>query len=247
MPTFAYEPRTVNDKSNLTPGYHPAFLLAIKDEEVPEGWEMKKKSPRMWRWCFAVFTSPEQVAAGGRPEHQSATSSQTFSPGGKFQPSKAYIWTCKIMGRKIESGESIDLDPMMPIPCLVMVSRTKRDGTHVEYANIDGIEPWPEGPRFLTPGLRQSLAAFLAEMDQPAPQGPQHAAPQGQPGYSQAPPAGYPGVPQPQYHQAPPGYPQPPVGYPQPPAGYPQPQGQPGYPQPQQPTLPGVPPQSVGF
>lgn len=164
MPVFHYEPRITNDKSTLTPGMHPGFLLAIQDEEVPDGWKMKEKSPRMWRWLFAVWPVPEALTAGMRPEKQSATSSQTFSPGGQRQASKAYVWTCKLLGRKIETGESVDLDPMLPLPCWIMVSRTKSDGTAIEYANLMGLELWPEGAALLTPPLRAYLAgAFLTE------------------------------------------------------------------------------------
>jgi hypothetical protein len=185
MPAFTYTPRTVNDKSSLAPGYHPAFLLAIVDEEVPDGWQMKEKSPRMWRWQFAVFHAPEQIAQGGTPEHQSATSSQTFSPGGKFQPSKAYTWTCKLLGRKVEAGETIDLDPLLPLPCMVMVTRTKSDGTPIEYANLVALEPWPDGTALLMPTLRAQLAAFLetpvAASAQPVAPSPQPYAPQAAP------------------------------------------------------------------
>ena len=202
MPAFTYAPRTVNDKSSLAPGYHPAFLLAIVDEEVPDGWQMKEKSPRMWRWQFAVFHSPEQITQGGQPEHQSATSSQTFSPGGKFQPSKAYTWTCKLLGRKIEAGETVDLDPLLPLPCMVMVTRTKADGTPIEYANLPALEPWPDGNALLTPEFRAKLKAFA---ETPVAQPPAPVAQPGQPGVPptawaqpaqpQPPPPTLPGVP----------------------------------------------------
>lgn len=215
MPVFTYEPRTINDKSTLTPGMHPAFLLAIRDEEVPDGWQMKEKSPRMWRWVFAVWATPQDITNGVKPEKQSATSSQTFSPGGKYQPSKAYVWTCKLLGRKIAAGESVDLDPSLPLPCQVMVTRTKQDGTPIEYANLPSLEAWPDGLSYLTPEFRTALVRVLEE----APATQAATPPVAQPQYAQ--PA--------QMTQAPPAQPQVQTGWSQ-------------TPQPQQPTLPGTPP-----
>lgn len=165
MPKFTYEPKSFNDKSVLNPGMHPGFLLAIQDEAVPEGWMMAQKSARMWRWVFAVYQQVGDIQAGAKPERQSATSSQTFSPGGKYQPSKAYVWTCKLLGRKVNAGESIDLDPMLPLPCQVSISRTKSDGSPMEYANIKDIEQWPDGTQYLTPGLKGQLATLLENHD----------------------------------------------------------------------------------
>lgn len=171
MPAFSYTPVTSNDISSLRPGLHPAFLLAILDEEVPDGWEMKAKNSRMWRWRFAVWADEAALAQGAKPERQSVVSSQTFSPGGKYQPSKAYVWTCALLGRRIGPGESVDLDPLLPLACQVLVTRTKKDGTPVDYANIMGLEAWPDGQRYVTPDFAARLATLLADpAEAPAPQ-----------------------------------------------------------------------------
>ena len=176
MPTMTNAPKVFNDQSLLTPGLHPAFLLAITDEATPEGWQMYEKSPRMWRWQFAVWDTPQTVTSDV-PERQSAVSSQTFSPKGRQPASKAYAWTTALLGREIAVGESVDLDPLMPIPCMVSIERKN------EYANIVGLFAWPEGAALLTPGLKDALAQFhqMPPTVQKTVQAPPPPQPQGQP------------------------------------------------------------------
>jgi hypothetical protein len=181
MPTFAYTPQSINDPSQLSEGWHPAMLIAILDEETPAGWEMAKTSARMWRWCFAVWQHPD-IMTTQHPELQSSPTSQKFSSGGKYQPSKAYVWTCQLLGKTIQPGESVDLDPLMPLPCLLEVKRTNKLGQPVEYATITNLRPWPEGAQMLTPDFTGRLSTWWT-MKQATP-----------------PPAAPP-TPQPQYHQ----------------------------------------------
>lgn len=161
MPEMGYETKSYNDKSSLTDGWHPAYLVAITDEETPEGWQMKAQSPRMWRWHFAVYATPEMIAQH-QPEHQSAPSSQKFTPKGRQAASKAYLWTCELLQRQIAPGERVNLDPLMPLPCRVKVSRKD------EYANIVDLEKWPEGTQYLTAVLHQELQHFLDQTAPPA-------------------------------------------------------------------------------
>ena len=175
MPEFSYESRTINDKSALTEGWKPAFLLAISDEETPPQWQMAKQSPRMWRWHFSVWEVSTLIGRQA-PEHQTAPSSKTFSPGGKFQPSKAYLWTKELLGRDIQSGERVSLDPLMPITCRVKIRRNN------EYANIVDLERWPDGTAQLTPECRANLLLWWQQVQsgareaaEPAPPAPQPA------------------------------------------------------------------------
>ena len=220
-PEFKYEPRTINDKSQLTPNWHPAYLLEIGVEEVPDGWEMKKKNSHMYRWKFCVWEGPHAVTSVA-PEFQSVVSSPQFSPPGKYQASKAFVFTQKLLGRKIEPGEHVNLDPAMPLACQVLINRTDKNGAPSEYANIMDVGAWPDGAALLTPELRQKLAAFLAMKTGPANGQAQAPAPTPQPTYAQ---------PAPTY--APPA----PAMATAAPAPMPTP-----HPQPQQPTLPGTPP-----
>lgn len=157
---FNYTPQTINDRSDLSPAWHPAMLMQIADEETPAGWQMAAQSPRLWRWKFAVWESQAHIPTTP-PEAQSTVTSQKFSPGGKFQASKAFVFTRKLLGREIAPGEAIDLDPMMPLPCQVLVSRTDKNGAPIAYANIVDLQAWPDGQSVLTPDLRQQLTAWL--------------------------------------------------------------------------------------
>lgn len=181
MPEFSYEPRTVNDKSALSEGWKPAFLLAITDEETPAKWQMAEKSPRMWRWHFAVWEVPTLIDRQG-PEHQTAPSSKTFSPGGKYQPSKAYVWTCELLGRQIQPGERVSLDPLLPVPCRVKIRRKD------EYANIVDLEKWPEGQALLTADVRANLLTWWQQVQAGVQATPP--ATEAPPQPQQAPPAG---------------------------------------------------------
>lgn len=132
----------------------------IADEETPTQWKMAMQSPRMWRWIFAVWESPAHVSQGP-PELQSSPSSQKFSPGGKFQASKAYVFTRKLLNRPIETGEHVNLDPLMPLPCQVLITRTDQNGAPIEYANITDLQAWPQGVQVLTADLRSNLGTWL--------------------------------------------------------------------------------------
>jgi hypothetical protein len=161
MPSMVYEPKVYNDKSTLTDGWHPAYLLAISDEPTPESWKMYAASPRMWRWAFAVWPTPDAITQGP-PERQSAPSSQKFTPKGRQPASKAYAWTSALLGNKqILPGESVNLDPLMPLPCRAKIERNG------EYANIIDVEPWPDGTAYLTPELRAKLQTLLDQGSPP--------------------------------------------------------------------------------
>jgi hypothetical protein len=186
MPEFYYEPQTASDPSNLSEGMHPAFLVCISDEPTPPTWEMFKKSPRLWRWHFAVWQLQTDVQ-GFIPELQTAVTSQTFSPGGRYQASKAYVWTGKILNRQIAASEHINLDPMLPLACQVWVERKDRSGTPIAYANIKELVYWDGGQALLTAELRQRIAEWHAsKMQQPGQQGQ---APTAQPNPAPQPPS----------------------------------------------------------
>jgi hypothetical protein len=154
MPEMGYEPLSTNDKSVLTEGWHPAYLLAITDEVTPQGWKMAEQSPRMWRWHFAVWEVPTLIDRQA-PEHQTAPSSQKFTPKGKQRASKAYAWTVALLQRQVQPGERVNLDPLMPLPCRVKVERNN------DYANIVDLEAWPEGTQYLTEAVKQGLHNVL--------------------------------------------------------------------------------------
>lgn len=162
MPEFSYEPRTLNDKSSLTDGRHPAFLVEITEEPIPPTWKSYKKElsaeqNMQYRWHFVVYESPGAIDANRAPERQTAVSSKAFSPKGKLRDgtsrpaSKAFSWTCELLNRQIQPGERVNLDPILPIPCSVKVERNG------EYANILDLERWPDGARYVTPEVMATL------------------------------------------------------------------------------------------
>lgn len=164
MPAFRPSSQeSFSDKSELTRGRKPAFLCAITEELVPDGWPMQKRpGDTMFRWHFAIWEN-EQAINARQPEHQTAVSSKIFSPAGKKNPaSKCWLWTAELLGRLPNPGEAVDLDPMMPLPCRLKVERTKRDGTPVDFAVIADLEGWPEGAQLLTPELKAKLQALAA-------------------------------------------------------------------------------------
>jgi hypothetical protein len=147
MPMMKAAKASTGEPSNLTEGVHMAFLLAITDDPTPEEWPMFKNSPRMYSWHFAVYQTPNSV---GReiPEYVVGLSSQTFSYGGK-RSSKAYDWTVTLLGRSLALGESVDLDPMMPLPCQVAISKKNAAQEPTDFAKITQLYGWPDGAAWL--------------------------------------------------------------------------------------------------
>jgi hypothetical protein len=178
---FVYDPPTTNDKSTLTEGWHPGFLVAITTEQKPSSWRNVDKAPLIWRWHFALWEGPTLVGHQA-PEHQTGNCETKFSPGGgksqdgtPFSPSKAYVWTSELLNHKPMPGEKVSLDPLMPIPCRVRIVRKG------DYANIQFLERWPEGMSLLTEGFKSNLFLWWQQVQsgvlQPAATAPQAPAP----------------------------------------------------------------------
>ena len=160
MPDVVYEGSSASDPSQLSEGWRPAFLVEITEEDTPPDWERAKRSPRQWRWHFAVWENQAEIARS-IPEAQSTTTSKTFSPGGgKFPASTAYLWHVEFLGRRPAKGEHVNLDPLMPLPCRLKISRTNKNGEPSEYANIKDLERWADGQALLTPDLKDKLATW---------------------------------------------------------------------------------------
>jgi hypothetical protein len=158
--------------SNLSPGRHPGYLLRITEEPTPEAWPMREQSPNMWRWIFAIWPDPSFIPSQA-PEVQTAVSSTKFSPKGKFQASKAYVWTSQLLGRQIAPGESVDYDTLYPVPCVCKVERDPGK----DFAKITDVEAWPEGAQYLTPDFKTLLLALAADDPEPGEPQPARTAP----------------------------------------------------------------------
>lgn len=150
--------------SALSEGRHPGFLLKIAEEATPDGWVMKEKSPTMYRWYFALWEVPTLIPQQA-PELQTGITSTKFSPKGKFQASKAYVWTCQLLGRHIQPGESVNYDPLFPLPCSVKVTRAPGK----DFIKIIDVEGWPDGAQYLTEPITQALRDLLAAPSTPPP------------------------------------------------------------------------------
>jgi hypothetical protein len=148
-----------NDKTQLTEGRHPAFLCLITLEDIPTTWQSYNPDrgvTEQWRWHFAVWESDAQITTMA-PEHQTTTSTKTFSPGGTKQASKTYVYVTEFLRRNPHPDERVDLDPLLPLPCTVRVMRHKKDGTFIEYANLEGLEKAPHLDAYRTPELCQRI------------------------------------------------------------------------------------------
>lgn len=149
--------------SNLSDGWHPAYLLHISEEATPGDWEMFKQSPTMYRWHFCAWEHPGLLQQ--EPEVQSGLTSTKFTPKGRYQASKAYLWTCQLLGRTIVSGESVDFDPLYPLPCRIKVA--KEPGK--DFIKIIDVESWPDGQQHL-PAMTDTLLGLRAKiLQQPPP------------------------------------------------------------------------------
>jgi hypothetical protein len=160
MPDIVYEGNSYNGPSQLSEGWHPSFLVDITIEDTPQDWERFKRSPKQWRWWVATWDTAADITRAA-PEAQSTTTSTIFSPGGgKFDPSTCYRWHAELLGRRPAKGEHVNLNPMLPLPCRVKISRTDKNGQPSEYAKILDLERWPDGQALLTPDLRDKLATW---------------------------------------------------------------------------------------
>jgi hypothetical protein len=156
-----YNARTFSDPSNLSEGVHPAFLIEVVEEPVPEGWAMREKDLLMWRWNFAVWATPADIQTT-KPELQSTVSSRTFSSGGKYQPSKAFVWMKALLNRDIAKGEGVDPNDLVPLPCQLYITKRNKQGEVIDFANIKDLTPWPDGAALL-PAVREYLKAWWEE------------------------------------------------------------------------------------
>jgi hypothetical protein len=137
--------------SRLTPGRHPAFLVHLDEEPTPPSWEMAKKWPTLWRWYLAVWEHPDLIGQR-EPEIQTAITSPSFTPKGKFQASTAYTWTQDILQKQIQPGVTIDWDDLVPYPCTCKIERVPDK----DYVKVKDLEAWGDGNVHL-PGLRALL------------------------------------------------------------------------------------------
>ena len=143
--------------SSLSDGWHPGFLIHISEEPTPPDWKMYQQSQTMWRWHFVVWQEPS-LCTTQPPEAQSGLSSAKFSPKGKYQASKAYLWTKQILGHDIPPGQSVQWDDLYPAPCRIKVEREAGK----DFIKVLDVEAWPDGAGVAV-SLKDPLARARAE------------------------------------------------------------------------------------
>jgi hypothetical protein len=154
--------RPLNPPSALSDGWHPAYLLHISEEATPDDWQMHDQSPRMWRWSFATWESPQTMQS--EPEVQSSLTSTKFSPKSRFPASKSYLWACALLGRVIQRGETVSFDSLDPLPCRIKTEK-RAEG---DFIKVLELEPWPEGAQLL-PSLKAMLLQLREQVRQQPP------------------------------------------------------------------------------
>ena len=156
---FGYEPRTFSDPTQLEEGLHPGYLVQVVIDDVPPDWESYKKDKLQWRWYLAIWGSEAQVGQVA-PELQSGISARSFSPGGKFQASKARVWSKALLRRDIGLRERFAPNELVPLPCMVYITREDKHGNRLDFANVKELRRWDRGVDLLTPALRENLMSW---------------------------------------------------------------------------------------
>lgn len=155
--------RPTTPPSSLSDGWHPAYLLHISEEATPGDWQMHAQSPMMYRWHFAVWETPTTMQH--EPEVQSGLTSTKFSPKGRYQASKAYTWSCALLGRTIQAGETIDYEPLYPLACRIKTG--KEPGK--DFVKVLDVETWSEGQQAMAPIKDALLELRVTIVQQPPP------------------------------------------------------------------------------
>jgi len=141
--------KIVEQPSTLSAGWHPAYLISIKEEQKPESFTLMKEETLL-RWYVRVWAQPRDVASG-EPEYHTAFSSLAFS-----ENSKAFKWVSSLTESYPDVGEEIELG--LPLACRVKIER--RPGTEREFVRIVDFEPWPEAPAEPPASITGAQTAF---------------------------------------------------------------------------------------
>ena len=133
--------------ANLSMGVHPAVLVGVKRELVPDGWEMGKKHGEMWRWVVLAWENQADCTNGVEPETLEPVSSPIISfpasSGGQGRASKAFVYLSELHGQQVQKGQVFDFDTMFPVLCQVMTSReVKNEGAICKLDHFGPPEDW---------------------------------------------------------------------------------------------------------
>lgn len=101
----------------------------LVDVEVRE-FEWDGETVQKLRWNFVV----DDPAYQG--EKVTGDTSMTFTD---HPNCKAYNWVTAITGRRYESGEELDTDDLMGLPCRILIGY--RDGKNGKWMRVDNVYP----------------------------------------------------------------------------------------------------------
>jgi hypothetical protein len=125
-------------------GTYPATVLGIEETDPTPN----SPSDKPWlKWTFAV----DDGSAEG--VEMTAASSTRFGP-----KSKARLWAEALLGRKLETGEQLDTDQLLPRDCIIVVRRDEKD-----FAKITDVLPVPK-PKTGKPAIK--AVASVEESDE---------------------------------------------------------------------------------
>jgi len=116
--------------SSLAHGWHGSVLYGIRTEPIPEYYtSSREKDTHQWQWYCAIWQTLDEMFAGKDPELRALSTTRTFSGerksvnGEPLSASKAFRWTCSLLGRVPSPSEAVSLDDKLPLFVLVNVIR----------------------------------------------------------------------------------------------------------------------------
>lgn len=121
---------------------HEAVLVDVTPEEFTYQNELKK----VLKWTFEL-TDPENEYEAELENGETETRRRKVIGSTSricTDKSKMYKWYTKIIGRKLEEGETVDLSEAMGVPCNLMITnkqgkKAREDGTYPVYANVKDV------------------------------------------------------------------------------------------------------------
>jgi hypothetical protein len=117
----------------LTDGWHPAVLVGISEHEKPENFLMS--TPTLLRWHLVAWEDRDEIDEQSSAQKLDGTTSTAFSPR-----SKAFRWVKDMLGRKLEIGEDVDFDALLPYPCRIKTEENEKGFRNV--IEFDKPEKW---------------------------------------------------------------------------------------------------------
>lgn len=134
---------TVGAIPTVEPGTYAAYLAELEDFDYEDGEGHKT----LRRWTFAL---EGETDSEGNPASIDGVSSLALGP-----KSKAFSWMSALLGRNLETGETITRSMLIGKQCLVTVVLNDEG-----YSKVSAVVPAPK-KRAANPTIAQSTVANL--------------------------------------------------------------------------------------